>query len=78
MEQAKTEVTPRAIPAGATQMRFPKLFALALLVFLIDLIVPDFIPLADEIILGLISLMLGLLRKPRDPQPSVNDSANEP
>ncbi len=66
MAPAGGNATPKLIPSGATRLRFPKLFMLALLVFLIDLVVPDFMPLADEIILGLISLMLGLLRKPKD------------
>ena len=58
-----SEGTPvRVIPEGASKLRFPKLFVLVLLLFLIDLVVPDFIPLFDEIVLGLLSLMLGILR----------------
>lgn len=58
-----SETTPiRVVPEGASKLRFPKLFVLVLLLFLIDLVVPDFIPLFDEIILGLLSVMLGMLR----------------
>ena len=64
---------PRAVPPGATSLKFPKLFALVVLLFLLDLVVPDFIPLADEIILGVLSLMLGLLRKPRQPPPPADE-----
>jgi hypothetical protein len=35
------------------------------LLFAIDLIVPDFIPFVDEIILGLMTVVLGLLRERR-------------
>jgi hypothetical protein len=37
--------------------------------FVIDLIVPDFIPLADEILLGLGSLLLANFKKRRTPDP---------
>ena len=58
-----SETTPRRIvPEGASKLRFPKLFVLVLLLFLVDLVVPDFIPFFDEIILGLLSVMLGMLR----------------
>jgi hypothetical protein len=44
-------------------LRFPKLLALTALVFVLDLIFPDVIPFADEILLGLITLLLGTLKK---------------
>ena len=47
----------------ATRLRFPKLLALTALVFVVDLIVPDVIPFADEILLGLITLLLAMLKK---------------
>ncbi len=46
-----------------SRLRFPKLLALAAVVFVVDLILPDVIPLADEILLGLITLLLGTLKK---------------
>ena len=48
----------------ASELRFPKLLALAAAVFVLDLIFPDVIPFADEILLGLITLLLGTLKKP--------------
>jgi hypothetical protein len=36
---------------------------LAAVVFVVDLILPDVIPFADEILLGLITLLLGTLKK---------------
>jgi hypothetical protein len=47
----------------AAGLRYPKLLALALGLFIADLIIPDFVPFADEILLGLISLLLAGLKK---------------
>ncbi len=48
-------------------LRFPVLFALFLVLTLIDLLVPDFIPFVDEAGLALLTLLLGLWkdRRPR-------------
>lgn len=47
----------------AAQLRYPKLLALFLGLFILDLIIPDLIPFADEILLGLISLLLAGLKR---------------
>ncbi len=47
----------------AAQLRYPRLLALFLGLFILDLIIPDFIPFADEILLGLISLLLAGLKR---------------
>jgi len=39
-------------------LSFPKLFLLSAVLFVVDLVVPDFIPLADELLLGLGTLLL--------------------
>jgi hypothetical protein len=52
-----------AVLRFASRLRFPQLFALVAALFVIDLLVPDVIPFADEIILGLLTLLLGSLRK---------------
>jgi len=44
------------------RLRFPWLFALTALVFGVDLVVPDALPLVDEILLGLATLLLGSWR----------------
>ena len=49
----------------ASRLRFPKLLALAGLIFVLDLVVPDMIPFADEILLGLITMLLANLKKPK-------------
>jgi hypothetical protein len=47
----------------ASRLRFPKLLLLAGVVFVTDLIFPDVIPFVDEILLGLITLLLSTLKK---------------
>lgn len=44
-------------------LRFPALFALTATLFVVDLFVPDVVPFADEILLGLGTLILGSLRR---------------
>ena len=63
-------------------LKFRWLFALVALVFGVDLVIPDFIPFADEILLGLLTVLLGSWRKKKevkkvgsrqaDPKPSLS------
>jgi hypothetical protein len=50
-------------------LRFPVLFAIVAGVFLVDLLVPDIIPMADEVLLALLTVMLGSIRRGRDVTP---------
>jgi hypothetical protein len=43
----------------AARLRYPQLFLLTLGLFALDLVIPDLIPFADEILLGLMSVLLG-------------------
>ena len=45
------------------RLRFPYLFAVTVILFVADLILPDFIPFVDELLLGLLAIILGSLRK---------------
>jgi hypothetical protein len=47
----------------ASKLRFPTLFLITAGLFLIDLAVPDAIPFADELLLGLGTLLVGSLRR---------------
>ena len=47
----------------AAKLRFPHLFLLTAGLFVLDLVIPDVIPFADELLLGLGTLVLGNLRK---------------
>jgi len=40
------------------RLSYPRLFVVTAALFLVDLVVPDFVPLADEILLGLGTLLL--------------------
>ena len=42
----------------AAGLRFPRLLAITAVLFILDMIIPDMIPFADEILLGLLSLVL--------------------
>ena len=59
------------------KLRFPQLFAIAASLFFVDLLIPDLIPFIDEILLGLLTLLLGSMQnKPEMPQgdkPPVKD-----
>jgi hypothetical protein len=49
--------------ARLARLRFPGLFLLTAALFVLDLFVPDVVPLADELLLGLGTLLLGSLRR---------------
>jgi hypothetical protein len=52
----------------ASGLRFPTLFAVIAGLFLLDVLIPDLIPFADELMLGLLTLLLGSLKR-RRPSP---------
>lgn len=57
----------RALPSALTgwlqsyarKLKHPQLFRWIAAIFLVDLLVPDMLPLADELLLGLATLYLG-------------------
>ena len=49
----------------AGRLRFPYLFMLSAGLFLLDFFVPDPFPFVDEVLLGLLTLLLGSVRKRR-------------
>jgi len=51
--------------AFANQLKFKNLFLIIISLFVLDLFVPDFIPLIDEIILGLLAIILANWKKDR-------------
>ena len=53
-----------AVVAFASRLRFPTLFALAVILFAFDLLVPDAVPFVDEVLLGLAALALARWRRP--------------
>ena len=57
------QFVPQIVLRFAARLRFPQLFFIALGLFVIDLLMPDVIPFADEILLGLLPLLAASLRK---------------
>lgn len=53
--------------AYLTGLRFPVLFAVAAVLFIVDFLIPDVIPFVDEILLGLGAALLGSWKKTKDP-----------
>jgi hypothetical protein len=45
--------------AYLTRLRFPALFAMSAVLFILDFVIPDAIPFVDEILLGLGAALLG-------------------
>lgn len=63
---------PPAARQGAIQklltrlnLRFPTMFALLLVVTVVDFFVPDLIPFADELVLALLTVLFGLWKDRR-------------
>jgi hypothetical protein len=51
----------------ASGLRFPYLFLLTVLLFIINLFIPDVVPVVDELIMGLAAMTLAsLTKKPAD------------
>jgi hypothetical protein len=57
------------------RLRFPTLLLITGTIFLVDLVVPDMIPFVDELLLGLATLLLATLKKPRVPPPTGHTTA---
>ena len=51
---------------NANQLRFRNLFFIVIALFFVDLLIPDFIPFIDEIILGLLAIILANWKKERN------------
>ena len=49
------------------RLSYPRLFMLTGALFLVDLVVPDFVPLVDEILLGLGTLLLANWKNRKGP-----------
>ena len=47
----------------AAGLRFPRLVLFTAALFALDLLIPDAIPFADEILLGLLALILASIKK---------------
>ena len=59
----------------ASGLRFPQLLVVTLILLGLDLAIPDLVPFADEVLLALLALLLGSLR--RDEEPSQQGKREE-
>lgn len=62
--------------AWLSRLSYPRLFLVTATLFGINLLVPDPIPLVDEIVFGLATMMLA--RRKRAPSPAPRDDAPRP
>lgn len=53
----------------AHKLRFPTLFLVTAALFVVDLLIPDFIPFADELLLGLGTVLLANWKRRRGDDP---------
>ena len=60
--------------AYLTKLRFPALFAITAVLFILDSFIPDVIPFVDEILLGLGAALLGNWKKRKTPNSTNNPS----
>lgn len=56
---------PGMVLRWGSRLRFPYLFLLMAALFVFDLAIPDVVPLADEILLGLGTVLLANLKRDR-------------
>ncbi len=61
-----------------SRLKFPQAFAFFIVLFLFDLIVPDFVPFVDEILLGLGAALFGMWRERVSANPKRPDAVKPP
>ena len=60
------------------RLSFPRLFILAASLWALDMVIPDFIPFIDELLLGIGTLLLASFRKRKDPKDPAMPTAKPP
>lgn len=75
-----TSLPARIVERVAGRLRFPTLFMLTAALFVVNVVVPDPIPFVDEILLGLVTLVLGAWKDRRGDaeDTDVESSSREP
>ncbi|MUV14484.1 DUF6116 family protein [Noviluteimonas gilva] len=61
-----------------SKLSFPRLFLISAALFVLDTAIPDLIPFADEILLGLGTLLLAGIRKRKQPDVKESDVIDAP
>jgi len=67
-----------AIGSVTSRLKFPQLLSVTALLFVLDLLIPDLIPFADEILLGLATALFALWREPVPAPPPPERSPEKP
>ncbi|MEM9388438.1 MAG: DUF6116 family protein [Pseudomonadota bacterium] len=62
----------------ASRLKFPKLLAVTAALFIIDVLIPDVVPFADELLLGLITAVLASLRDRAQNKDAEQDESPSP
>ena len=75
MTKAPQGMVGALVAQFASRLRFPQLFAFTGTLFLLDMLIPDLIPFIDEMMLGLLTIMLGMWRKE---SPKVEENLPKP
>lgn len=60
------------------RLSFPRLFVIAAVLWAVDMVVPDFIPFIDELLLGIATLLLASFRKRKAPAVTDAPAAKPP
>jgi len=50
-----------------SRLRYPYMFAIAAGLFLVDVLIPDLLPLADEVLLAVVTVLLASRKVEREP-----------
>ena len=61
-QPARPSILERAT-AAVGRLRFPWVFLITAVIFVVDLVVPDMIPFIDEVLLGLATVLLASWKK---------------
>ncbi len=61
-------ITKGMLEQHATKLRFPILLGITGTLFVLDFLIPDFIPFVDEILLGLATVILSRLKTRKTPE----------
>ena len=67
------KITKDLIENQATKLRFPVLLFITGGLFVLDFVIPDFIPFVDEILLGLATVILSRLKTRKAPEVFVQE-----
>jgi hypothetical protein len=60
------EPAQSVVESFASRLRYPQLFFVLVVLFVLDLLIPDAIPFVDEVMLGLLAVLVGRIRAPRE------------